>query len=57
MLSDMDLDFHRREYERLQGELEEAHAISRLADVATARPALDDLLVRLRMRAFDRSKP
>jgi predicted nucleotidyltransferase len=44
-------------YERLQGELEEGHAISSLADVATARPALDDLLVWLRMRTFDGSKP
>ena len=51
-LDDADLDFHRREYERLRGELEAAHAASTLPEVPTARPALDDLLVRLRLRSI-----
>lgn len=49
-LDDSDVVFHRREYERLQGELEHAHSVSRLPDAPTARPALNDLLVRLRMQ-------
>jgi uncharacterized protein len=50
ILDDSDLDFHRREYERLQGELEQAHSVSRLLDAPTAGPALNDLLVRLRLQ-------
>jgi predicted nucleotidyltransferase len=47
-LDDADASFHRREYERLRAELEAAGASSRLPDHATARAALDDLLLRLR---------
>jgi predicted nucleotidyltransferase len=43
------VDFHRREYERLRAELEAAHRDSILPDGPTARPALNDLLVRLRL--------
>jgi predicted nucleotidyltransferase len=50
-VGDADVDFHRREYERLRAELEEAHRASCLPDAPTARPALNDLLVRLRVRA------
>ena len=46
-----DLAFHRREFDRLRGELESAHRASPLPEVPTTRPALNDLLVRIRMRA------
>jgi len=42
--------FHRGEYERLRAELEAAHRASTLPEGPSARPALNDLLVRLRMR-------
>jgi uncharacterized protein len=48
-LDDGDLAYHHREYERLQAELEHAHQSSHLPEGPTARPALDDLLVRLRL--------
>jgi predicted nucleotidyltransferase len=48
-LEDADLAFHRAEYERLRAELEAAHGSSRLPEGPTARVALDDLLVRLRL--------
>jgi predicted nucleotidyltransferase len=41
--------FHRSEYERLTRELEAASAASRLPERPTARPGLNDLLVRLRI--------
>ena len=46
-----DPGFHRREYERLKAELEAARQASTLPERPTARPALHDLLVRLRMRS------
>ena len=49
-LDDADVAFHRREYERLRAELEAAHQASTLPEGPTARPALNDLLVRLRMQ-------
>jgi predicted nucleotidyltransferase len=48
-LDDADVAFHRREYERLVAELEDAQRASTLPEAPSARPALDDLLVRLRM--------
>lgn len=48
-LADADAAFHRREYDRLRGELEDAHRASPLPEVPSARPALNDLLVRLRL--------
>jgi len=51
VLDDSDLAFHQREYERLRGELEASCQASRLPDGPSARPALNDLLVRLRMRS------
>jgi uncharacterized protein len=50
-VDEADVDFHRGEYERLRAELEAAHRNSRLPDGPTARPALNDLLVRLRIGA------
>jgi predicted nucleotidyltransferase len=49
-LEDGDVAFFRREYERLVAELEEAYQASVLPEGPSARPALNDLLVRLRMR-------
>ncbi len=59
LLDQGDLDFHRREYGRLQAELEAAHQESRLPEGPTARPALNDLLIRLRLtpRKFERPLP
>jgi predicted nucleotidyltransferase len=48
-LGDGDVDFHRREYERLVEALEEAHRACKLPDVPSSRAALNDLLVRLRL--------
>jgi uncharacterized protein len=50
VLENGDAEFHRREFERLQNELALAHSVSSLPDVPAARPALNELLVRLRMR-------
>ncbi len=50
VLDDADVAFHRRENERLRAELEAAHRSSSLPETPTARPALNDLLVRMRMR-------
>jgi uncharacterized protein len=47
LLADGGVAFHRREYERLQSELEAAHQDSQLPEGPTARPALNALLVRL----------
>jgi predicted nucleotidyltransferase len=49
VIDDADMDFHRREYERLRAELEAVHCDSSLPDGPTARQALNDLLVRLRV--------
>ncbi|MFO0960924.1 MAG: nucleotidyltransferase domain-containing protein [Isosphaeraceae bacterium] len=46
---DSEVEFHRSEYERLLGRLEEAQRASRLPEQPSARPALHALLVRLRM--------
>ena len=48
-LSDVDLEFHQKEYERLRGELEAAYDASTLPERASAGPALNDLLIRLRL--------
>jgi uncharacterized protein len=49
VLDNSDFDFHRREYDRLRAELQSSYQSSTLPDGRTARPVLDDLLVRLRM--------
>lgn len=48
-LDDADFSFHRAEYERLVATLEAAHRTSTLPEAATAREALNDLLLRLRL--------
>jgi predicted nucleotidyltransferase len=48
-LSDADLDFHRREYERLRAKLEAEYAASNLPEGPGGKEALHDLLVRLRL--------
>jgi predicted nucleotidyltransferase len=50
-LADGDVAFHRGEFERLRAELEAAYRASTLPESPVARPALNDLLVRLRMRS------
>ena len=48
-LSDADLGWHQREYERLRGTLESAYAASPLPEAPRGAAALHDLLVRLRL--------
>lgn len=48
-LDDADMDFYRGEYERLRALLEESSQSSTLPEAPTARAALDDLLIRLRL--------
>lgn len=45
-----DLDFHAREYQRLVTELEQAAAATDLPEISDVKPALHDLLVRLRRK-------
>jgi predicted nucleotidyltransferase len=49
-LADADIEFHRGEYARLRNQLQVAHDASTLPEASTAKSALDDLLIRLRMR-------
>jgi predicted nucleotidyltransferase len=49
VLDDSDLAFHQREYERLRGELEVSYQVSHLPEGPSSRPALNDLLVRMRL--------
>ena len=48
-LDDDHFAFHEREYHRLRAKLGAAHQASTLPEAATSRPALNDLLVRLRL--------
>ena len=48
-LTDADLAFHRREYERLEGELKSASEASDLPESPPGRDALHNFLVRLRI--------
>lgn len=48
-LRDADIDFHRREYERLTVELERTRDKSTLPETPYARAGLNDLLIRLRV--------
>jgi len=50
VLEEADGAFHLGEYERLRTVLEEAYQQSRLPETTAAREALNDLLVRLRLR-------
>jgi predicted nucleotidyltransferase len=47
-LSGEDFEFHHGEYQRLRGELQAAFDASNLPEESTAKPALHDLLLRLR---------
>ncbi len=49
-LEEADLSFHQQEYERLRGALEEAYRSSTLPEAPSGKDALDDFLVRLRLR-------
>lgn len=49
VLEDADVEFHRRECERLTAELEQARDASQLPEAPSTRDALNDLLLRLRM--------
>lgn len=49
---DADFEFHRKEYERLRGVLEEASNTSTLPDMPSGKAALNDLLVRLRLKTL-----
>ena len=49
-LADADLTFHQREYKRLVSGLEEAFQQSQLPEASSAQAALNDLLIRLRLR-------
>jgi len=49
-ISDADLTFHQREYDRLRTDLQAAGEASTLPEAASAGEALHDLLVRLRVR-------
>jgi uncharacterized protein len=51
-IEDTDLSFHEREYERLLKELEAAHQESQLPEVASGAEALDDLLIRVRLKGW-----
>jgi predicted nucleotidyltransferase len=48
-LAEADIGFHHSEYERLRGELQRAFDESALPEGATAKPALSELLIRIRM--------
>src|SRR5262245_10694294 len=50
-LSDVDWEFHRREFERLRGMLEDAYRASSLRETPAGREGLNDLLIRLRLGA------
>lgn len=50
-LKEPDVQFHLREYERLRAELTAAHMESSLPDISSARPALNDLLIRVRIKS------
>ena len=51
-LDQADLEFHRREYERLTAELELAMQESSLPEHSNAHDDLNDLLIRIRRRSF-----
>lgn len=49
ILSDINVDFHQREYERLRNKLQEAYQSSPLPEAPSANMALHNFLVRLRV--------
>lgn len=53
ILSDINVAFHQREYERLRNKLQEAYQYSSLPETPSANAALDNLLIRLRARSYE----
>ncbi len=51
-LPDADLTFHESEYERLRGQLQLAFEATQLPETPSAQPALNNLLLRLRLGAM-----
>ena len=49
-LSDVDVEFYQREFERLRATLEDAYRTSLLPEAPAGKAALDDLLIRLRLK-------
>lgn len=49
-LSNVDLAFHQKEYERLRDRLQQAYELSTLPEAPTAKAALHNLLLRLRVK-------
>ncbi len=52
VLSNINVDFHQREYERLRNKLQEAYQSSLLPESPSANAALDNLLIHLRTRSY-----
>ncbi|MBL8203849.1 MAG: nucleotidyltransferase domain-containing protein [Blastocatellia bacterium] len=52
-LDDQDVDFYRREYERLRGVLDTSFQTSHLPEAPSCRAALNDLLLRLRLHCVE----
>ncbi|MEH2258371.1 nucleotidyltransferase domain-containing protein [Nostoc sp.] len=52
VLSDINIDFHQREYERLRNKLQKVYQSSPLPETPSAYAALDDLLIRLRTKSY-----
>jgi predicted nucleotidyltransferase len=50
-LTEADVGFHRGEFERLRGKLEQANQVSSLPEAPSGSATLNDLLVRVRMAA------
>lgn len=50
-LTDADLEFHAAEYDCLRAQLELAHKDSHLPEVPSSQPAINDLLVRIRLKS------
>ncbi len=49
-LEDADIEYYQSEYERLRNELEQAYQSSQLTETPMANAALNDLLIRLRLK-------
>jgi hypothetical protein len=48
-LSDVDVEFHRREFDRLRSALKDAYQTSLLPEAPAGKAALNDMLIRLRL--------
>jgi uncharacterized protein len=54
-LKDAEMPFYEKEYERLRSLLEESYQASTLPEVPSAKPALNDLLVQIRLATVAKS--